>query len=349
MVPRSFPASCLLALSLLAGPGARAQTPPPLVVALLNPDHGLQVGGRRVAQRILHPAFVGTSQGWRGLDESLTPEAATKAGLPPFTVWSRPGALAAPQRVSLGDLVGAFYGLSTEALSRWHRPGFPDLRALGGLQTHWGCEAGWGLEVDDLPGGAGLQVVTNQPLPVVPFVAVPPEGLGGPGWEAVWAAWQKDEARALAVWKAQDERDPWRGVPRQAAARAGVPLQDPVLREARDGRGRRLLHVTALRPYGVAREGSPECKAPVAVMSALLVEEAGKPIRVLRARMEFQDCGEGWVPMPHDRPFALFTWEGVCHLIQMDLGLESESFSLYRIDPVEGLSERLASGATSGC
>jgi hypothetical protein len=340
----------LLAWGLVPTLPLLAQEAPVLVLALHPSGHAVQVGGGSRPQRILHPAVMFDGRAWKGLDPALQSGA---SGLPAFTLWNGPKAQGGPVAVPLGILAAQAFHLPEASLAQWfvapaQGPAVP-LKAVGGLQTHWACEAGWGIQVEGPSVGAGLRLAATTPLPVHYFEPGEPARVSPELWTQVRAAWRREEPGALKDWQRQNERDPWRGLPQRVDLRFQGAEVEVQVKEAWLPGGPRLLWVAALRHFGKAQDASPECQAPTAVMTALVLQESGRTPRILRARLSYQDCGEGWVPGPTELPFCLFAWRGRTYLLDTGLGLESSIYRLSEVHPTRGLLGDLALGGGSGC
>lgn len=344
------PTAPLRAWLLLAGIVLPAQEAPRLIVALHATGHAARVAGAALPQRILHPAVQFDGKAWKGLDPALQ---AGAPGLPAFLPWNGPKAQGGPLRVSLEVLAAEALHLPPAGLGQWfvapaQGPAVP-MRALGGLQTQWACLEGWGIQVDGpgMPGGTWL--ATTAPVSAGYFTPGGASGLPAGLWDQLRAGWRQADARALADWRRLDDRDPWRGLPRQAAQRFGGAEGAVQVQEATLPGGARLIWVAALRHLGQARPEAPECQAPTAVMVALVRVDPDRPPRILKADLSYQDCGEGWVPGPRERPFCWFEWQGKAYFLETQLGLESTGLGLFELPPGGGLRGPLAQGAGSGC
>ncbi len=322
-----------------------------MVVLALHPaGHTVQVAGSTRPQRLLHPAVMFDGKAWLGLDPALQ---AGASGLPAFTQWHGPKAQGGPLTVPLATLAAQAFHLPAARLEQWfvvpaQGPAVP-VRATGGVQTQWACEAGWGIQVEGPAADDALRLAATVPLPLSYFEPGEATRLPAELWSQVRAAWRGQDPRALQDWQAQRERDPWQGLPRASAQRFQGPEVSVQVKEASLPGGPRLLWISGLRHFGKPQEVSPECQAPTAVMTALVLVETGRPARILRARLSYQDCGEGWVPGPTDLPFCLFAWAGRSFLLDVGLGLESAIYRLSEVHPTRGLLGELAQGAGRGC
>lgn len=347
-----------LVLALVFGGPACAQTPAPLVLGLYFKDMLMSYAGKSFTQHIIHPAVMFDGKAWVGLDRALSSDPGEKphrshtAGLPPFAYWHAKDPVAAPQRVPLSTLAGLALRRPKADLRHWF--GTPRqgeavaLKGLAGLQTRWGCEEGWGVEVAAPKVEPDGEVVSNQPLALAYFAQGPASRVNEAAWAEVKAAWKAQEPKAVSEWKRQEGGN-WRGVPPNPEARDRVPLEAVKVHEVRFKDGRWILAVSALRHFGKARKDDPDCKGPTAVLTALLCLEAGQPLRILRAEMDIQACGDGWIPMAREAPLCLFEWMGRTYFLQSNTGLESSSVTLFELHPKTGLSKPLANGAGAGC